>query len=31
LIGEDGVHPNAVGAAAQLEFLDSLGYEPVER
>jgi hypothetical protein len=30
-IGDDGVHPNAAGTAAQVEFLDSLGYEAIER
>lgn len=30
-IGPDGVHPNAAGTAAQVDFLDSLGYAPLER
>lgn len=30
-IGPDGVHPSEAGTAAQVDFLDSLGYDPVHR
>jgi hypothetical protein len=31
LIGADGMHPNDAGRHAQVDVIDALGYEPVDR